>query len=149
MSGGDIVSLKNHSLKAFGLGASLIIVGVRLLEVEGLRTLNDPFDFRQKGNDNEVLSIALEALDHGRGLAAAARVVTNGDTGLHGRLLNAKRPEADNWPQSDHKLLITFGYSTSALTHKRQWSSNGLLWGYISRQGSGGRRQPPPQPTSI
>ena len=108
VSGGDIVPLKNHSLKAFGLGASLIVVGVRLLEVEGLRPLNDPFDFRQKGNDNQVLSIALEALDHGCGLAAAAGVVTNGDTGLHGRLLNAKRPEADKWPQGARKALITF-----------------------------------------
>ena len=80
-----------------------------------------------KRNDYEVLSITLETLDHGGGLAAAAGVVTNGDTGLHVCLLNAKRPEADKWPPGAHKALITFGYSTSALTHERQR----LLWGAL------------------
>ena len=107
MGGGDVLTLKNHALKALGLRWGVIVVGVRLLEGGRLRPLNDPVDFSQLRYDHEVLTVTAEPLDHRGGLAATAGIVMDGYGGLHWFLLNAKRPETDGRPQGACKLLIT------------------------------------------
>ncbi len=109
MGGGDVLTLKDHALKALGLRLSVIVVGVRLLEGCRLRPLNNPVDLSQQGHDHKVLPVTTETLDHRGGLAATAGIVTDGYCGLHYFLLNAKRPETDGRPQGACKLLITLG----------------------------------------
>ena len=106
MGGGDVLTLKDHALKALGLRLSVIVVGVRLLEGGRLRPPNDPVDFSQQRYDHEVLTVTAEPLDHRGGLAATAGIVTDGYGGLHLVLLNAKRPKTDGRPQGACKLLI-------------------------------------------
>ena len=100
---------ENHALKVLSLRWGVIVVGVRLLEGNGLRPLNDPVDLSQQGYDHKVLTVTAEPLDHRGGLAATAGIVTDGYCGLHWFLLNAKRPETDGRPQGACKLLITLG----------------------------------------
>ena len=107
MGGRDVLSLKNHTLKALGLGRSVIVIGVRLLEWDPFRPLNDPVDLTQQRYDQKVLSVTAEPVDHRGGLAATAGIVMDGYGGLHWFLLNAKRPETDGRPQGACKLLIT------------------------------------------
>ena len=109
MGGSDILTLKNHALKTLGLRWGVVVVGVRLLEGDGLRPLNDPVDLSQQRHDHKVLPVTAEPLDHRGGLAATAGIVTDGYGGLHWFLLNAKRPETDGRPQGAFKLLITLG----------------------------------------
>ena len=106
MGGDDVLTLKNHVLEVLSLRWGVIVVGVRLLEGNGLRPLNDPVDLSQQGYDHKVLTVTAEPLDHRGGLAATARIVTDGYSGLHYFLLNAKRPETDGRPQGACKLLI-------------------------------------------
>ena len=44
---------------------------------------DDPVYFTKQREDHKVLSIFLETLDHGCGLAAATRVVVDGNLWLH------------------------------------------------------------------
>ena len=109
MRGRDVLSLKNHILKALSLRPRFIVVGARLLEWDGPRPLNDPFDLSLQRHDHKVLSVTTEPVDHRGGLAASAGIVTDGYGGLYWFLLNAKRPETDGRPQGACKLLITLG----------------------------------------
>ena len=108
VGGDDILTLKNHALKALGLRWGVIVVGVRLLEWDRFRTLNDPVDLSQQGHDHKVLTVT-EPLDHRGGLAASAGIVMDGYGGLHLVLLNAKRPKTDGRPQGACNVLITLG----------------------------------------
>ena len=75
MGGRDVLTLKNHVLKAFSLRRSVIVIGVRLLEGDRFRPLNDPVDLSQQGHDHKVLTVTAEPLDHRGGLATSAGLI--------------------------------------------------------------------------
>ena len=79
MGGGDVLTLKNHALKALGLGWGVVVVIVRLLEGGRLRPLNDPVDLSQQGHDHKVLTVTAEPLDHRGGLATSEGLIIDVD----------------------------------------------------------------------
>ena len=83
MGGSNVLSCKEHLLQAGFLGPSFVVIFRRLAKADLRCCFDDPVHFTKQRQDHKILSIFFETLDHGCGLAAATRVVVNGNLWLH------------------------------------------------------------------